>query len=1174
MQFNQGKAIGLKGEAVSPIRFVAGASAILLALLLLMLPGSVRAQQTTADVLGTVTDASGAALANAKITVHNLNTNDSRTATTNDRGDYTFSLLPNGHYSLKVEAPGFKVYQVRDFSLSVGDRARLNAKLEVGAVSETVQVSAGEAAALKTDEASVGNTLDEKSVQDLPLNGRNFMSMVDLTAGVTTGTSNGNWTATAGYMPTDRRVGDSISANGKSDQLNNHEVDGFDNNERAIGLMGLRPSMDGIQEIKVDTSSYAAESGRTAGAVTNVITKAGANSFHGSAYEYIRNDIFDASDYFAASKPELRLNEFGGSLGGPIQKDKTFFFFDIEEDREVQGLTYTTTVPTDSELATYSFSDTLVCPPGPPGPCTPSVPGPSFDPTTIPQVIKNYWSLLPAGGTNGTTKTPGGTKTSASSDNWISSPAETQNSTTLDGRVDHRFKNSDQLIGRYAYNPVTTHFPGPFPYNSALGVYPNGNLTAGPSDAKSVSQQLQLTYTHLFSSTLVGEVKAGYTRINIQSLPFNYGKGADAKLGFPDATAYDIAGLPATNTMTAINFGTSNDSAWLGDAPSVPYWNKGNTYQYQGTLTWTKGAHNFKFGGGFIRRQINFYQTGFAQSMYVIIPVPYSNPFMNFVGNNPGVVIRQVEMVKPLIEAWEPSFYAQDSWRATPSLTLNLGVRYDVFTPYTEAHGNYSNFDLSDFGFICGKINSYCTGKQSATLGVNTDYKDFSPRVGFAQTIGSKTVVRGAFGMTYFPPDVGNAPGSANFAQNENPPYYFAFSAGPGAPFCVKIDGMGTPSTADECAPLIPVAGSAPGTAFPRVGIPTPSYISTATALSNSQVTSLTAKMPNLRSSYLEQWNLSLQRSFGPNNFTIAYVGDVGRELMRTVNAMGASQPTGTTTPTTYVYTPAQVGNVTSILKLYNGNDEHYNALQLVYSLRSYKGLDLSANYVWAHGLGDDTFGKSNGTAGMLPDDTKYDFGNQDLDVRQRFTVHGSYILPFAASTNAKSLVGEAAKGWQLNLIAYFQTGLPFTVTSAVTNSVTGYCYTNLYGCQSDRPNQVAKSKLSHPTLDQWFNIQAFQAQPIGTTGSEGVNQVLGPHDRRIDLSLQKDFALFENAKLEFRAESFNILNMANFAPPGTAIQSLDSSGYATNALSFGKITSTAWGENPRQFQFALKLLF
>jgi hypothetical protein len=1133
----------------------------LMALLVLLLPGSLRAQQMTADVLGTVTDPAGAALANAKVTVRNLGTNDVRTGATNDRGDYTFNLLPIGHYSMRVEATGFKSYQVKDFQISVGDRARLDAKLQVGAVTESVLVTSEEAA-LQTDQATVGSTVDEKSVQDLPLNGRNFMGMVDLTAGVQGETASGSYSYLAGGRSDDRRTGDTISANGMSEQLNNNEVDGFDNNDRAEGNIGLRASMDGIQEVKVDTSSYSADSGRTAGAITNVITKSGSNSLHGSAYEYLRNDKIDSWDYFAkqaagAKKPELRLNEFGGSIGGPIIKNKTFFFGDIEEDRLIQGITYPVQVPTLQEETKksdgcYDFSDA----------------GGSDDVCPVGTIAANYWSLFPA---------PNTTPTGNSVDNYYASPNKVQNSTTIDARLDHQFNPNNLFFARYAYNPVSTVYPGPFPKNTALGIFPNGNLQSAPGNAQATAQQLQLTYTHIFNERMIGELKAGYTRVNIQSLNPNFGLDADSKLGYPAGT-YDIPGLPSTNGMTSISFGSNADSAYVGDPPSEPIHNKSNNYQYMGTLTYNRGAHNFKFGASTIRRQIQFVQTGFPAGFYIMIGSTPAENFQDALQDLPGIVLRMVEMIQPLYETSEPSFYALDNWRVSNSLTLNLGVRYEIFTPYSEAHNQYTNFDLNTLSFITG-------GK----LGVKTDYKDFTPRIGFAQSFNKNTVLRGAFGMSYFPPDVGNVGNGPNLVQMANPPYFFNYGSSPGpGGECPTFEG-----TQSSCYTGSP---GAPGFLRTVVGLPMPTEYPISGWLTNNQITEVFAKDLNLRSSYLEQWNLSLQREFGANSVTLAYVGNTGHALLRQVNAdvpspvaCAVNDPLNPCDTPALVYSQSTVAgsgvgpSVNQIIRTYNGSSESYHALQLVFNRRAARGLTVGANYVWAHGLTNATFGRSNISAGILTNDSHYDYGNSDLDVRNRVTFHATYDLPFAASAHGLNAV--LAKGWQANAIGYWQSGMPQTVISQAVLA-NGLSYINLPYVtggganliEGDRPNSTGHTKLSKASVSKWFDTSAFSPQPVGTAGNEGVNQVPSPPDRRLDFSMIKDFAVHENLKVQFRAECFNITNTENFTQP-TAIftaWTTNDSGQTVPSTSngFGSVNATAFSENPRQFQFALKLLF
>jgi hypothetical protein len=1165
------------------------------------------AQTMTANVVGTVTDPGGALVPTASVTIRSLDTGEARTTATNGSGDYAFNLLPIGHYTLKASAGGFKDYIISNFELHVGDRVRLNIQMEVGTAVQTIEVTA-EQAGLQTEESTVGSTLGGTTVQDLPLNGRNFMGMVILTAGVQGETTQGNWSYLAGGRVEDRRTGDSISANGKSDQLNNNEVDGFDNNDRAEGIIGLRPSIDGIQEVKVDTSSYAAENGRSAGAISNIITKSGTNTWHGSAYEYLRNDALDAWEYFAKHgaadglhKPELRLNEFGGSLGGPIIKNKTFFFADIEEDRQVQSLIYPVIIPSKQELTPvspgcYDYSDMdpatgvlCVSDTNPVGP--------------VNTVGPKYYSLFPASRALPVVQTANGPEYQ----DVEFEPNKIQNSTTVDARIDHQFNAKDLFFARYAYNPVTTLYPGPLP--AAGGLFPNGNLQSAPGNAQATAQQMQLTYTHVFNNRLIGELKAGYTRVNIDSIPPNehLTTPADQTLGLPSGI-YNITGQPSTNGMTGLNLGSNSDSAFLGDPPSEPFHNKSNNYQVLGSITYTKGAHNLKFGFGDIFRHIQYVQTGFPMGMFIMnTGANAALPFEGILTDTPLIEARMNELIQPLYRTSEPGGYALDNWRVNKALTLNLGVRYEIFTPYTEAHGQYSNFDLSTLGFICGKVNSECSGAQSASLGVTTDYKDVSPRVGFTYALNSKTVVRGAFGMSYFPPDVGNVAAGPNLVQMANAPYFFNYFSNPGpGGQCIAFEfGPSEPSSNGACSHVGPPF-------FPNpimIGMQAPALYPTSSWLTNPQVTGLYAKDKNLRSSYLEQYNLSLQRTFGTNSITLAYVGDIGQALLRQTNAdepmpvacTGNDPMTGLPynandpcASPTYVYgapsapgagpIPAvvntQTGYATGITHTYNGASEHYDALQVVFNRQVAKGLAAGANYVWAHALTNATFGRSNITAGLLRTDPHYDYGNADLDIRQRVTFHTSYFLPFGASSNGVTAV--LVKGWQANLLGYYQTGMPFTVVSQAQTvqggRATGMAYINLppssnTGASTDRPNSTGKTKLSNAGVAEWFNTSAFTPQAIGTAGNEGVNQIVGPRDRRLDFSMMKDTVLRENMRLEFRAEFFNITNTENFNPPNATITGWNSNNTPIGQ-NLGQITSSAFSENPRQIQFALKLLF
>ena len=372
----------------------------------------------------------------------NLATGETRTGTSSSTGDYTFTLLQPGHYSIAVTAAGFKVSNTPDLAVEAGDRARNDAHLQLGASTETVNVEA-QTPLLQADSATVSSTVTAQAVQDLPLNGRNYVQLVQLVPGANEGPGNG---LTSGGRPDDRRQSSSISVNGQDDTLNNFTIDGFDNNERVIGTSGVRPNVEGIQEISVQTNSYAPEAGRTAGGVINIVTKSGGNSFHGSAYEYFRNDIFDARQVLQTSgrKPELRQNQFGGSLGGPIFKDRTFFFWRLRGfPRQVNGVTYQSTVPTIDE---YNNINSI----GGGSPAALVAQGAGTQGRTIDPIALNYLKLFPA---------PNAGAAGQLTNNYVVSPNRTATSNIFDARIDHHFSQNNLFFGRYTYNKVNSVIP-------------------------------------------------------------------------------------------------------------------------------------------------------------------------------------------------------------------------------------------------------------------------------------------------------------------------------------------------------------------------------------------------------------------------------------------------------------------------------------------------------------------------------------------------------------------------------------------------------------------------------------------------------------------------------------------------------------------------------------------
>src|SRR5579863_1769387 len=495
----------------------------------LILPSSAAlAQLTTADILGTVSDSSGAVVPNANVTLRNIETNEARTAQSNGSGDYSFTLLPAGHYTITVKANGFQAWVTRDLAVEAGDRARADVHLQLGAESTVVEVTAS-TPLLQADSATVSSNVTAMAVQDLPLNGRNFVQLVQLVPGANEGPGNG---LSSGGRPDDRRTNAAgFSVNGQDDTLNNWVVDGIDDNERIIGSIGVKPSVEGIQEITVQTNSYAPEAGRTAGGVINVVTRSGTNQFHGSAYEFFRNDIFDARNVLQTNgaKPELRQNQFGGSIGGPIFKDKTFFFFDYEGVRTVSGVTYIKTVPT---LAEYNDINSI----GGGSPQALLSPANGTAGRPIDPIALNYLKLFPAPNTGAAGQL---------SNNFTISPNKTQFGNTYDARVDHKLDDRNLLFARFDYNNVSTFTP------PGLGTVGGLQISGGRFDfdgpASDVAQQYALGYTHVFSQYLLLDLRAGFTRINNLSLPLNFGANADGAVGFP---ATNTSFSPFANSLT------------------------------------------------------------------------------------------------------------------------------------------------------------------------------------------------------------------------------------------------------------------------------------------------------------------------------------------------------------------------------------------------------------------------------------------------------------------------------------------------------------------------------------------------------------------------------------------------------------------------------------------------
>jgi hypothetical protein len=1035
---------------------VSARSALAAAAVFLMLHTAAAAQVTTGDIVGRVTDSTGGVLPGATVTIEHLGTHDIRTAASNGTGDYVFNLLPIGSYTLKVELQGFVTQSTR-VSLSTGDRARFDARLQLGNVAENVTVTA-ESPLVQTDSSTVSALVSAKAVQDLPVSGRNIGRFVQLMPGAFEGQSN---SLASGTRPDDRRQTSAVSINGSLDNQNNQLIDGIDNNERAIGTVGVKPSIDAVAEVKVQTSMYTAEVGRTAGGVVNIITKSGSNQLHGSGFEFNRNDRFEARNFFASTgpKPALDQNQYGGSLGGPVLHNKTFFFADVERFNVTQGVTTVVTVPT-AKMRAGDFSEVAT---------------PIYDPTSAPRlaftgnqipsnrldpIALNYLNAYPLPNAPGL------------ANNYTGTRNRTQTATTTDLRVDQIFDQNNRLFVRYSYNGVDTFTPPVFP--AVNGVEPGGGGSF-PGANNTGAHNFGASYSRVFSPTLIGEFRAGYLDVNIASYGLNYGNNVSSAFGIPNVNVDTLTSGLMPMTLTGY--------AGSGDATFLPLVQVDHTWQGSGAVTKIHGAHSLKAGAGLIDRTFTVSQSNqplgamtFNTTLTDNGSGSGGNSIASFLLGYPQQVSRIVSLFYPHYNTKEPFVYLQDDWRATSYLTVNFGLRYDIFTPYTEQDNHLVNVNLATSQILVAGQNGV-----SRTAGIATDYSNVAPRAGFSATLPHQFVVRGGYGLSYFP---GNYMSqsflkSAPFTSTYGP--VISAGASGGIPNLLTKNGVPLPVPTDITVP----AGT------------------------------FQAENLDFKNTRTQQYNLFVEKEVAGNVIGGGYLGWYQDHMTQYIPNMDLAPAAAGAIQARRAFS-ATLPNVSSIPLISSNYLGTYNAMQLVFSRRQGNGLTLSSNYTLAHAV------VTNASPWDVNVTERYDSG---FDVRHRVVLLANYELPFFRS--ASGLVHGILADWQINTAAYYQTGLTYTVTNGTARSNTG---------GTDRPNQVGNPALSNPTIAEWFDITAFAAQPINTAGNTGSNTLHGPPQRRIDLSLFKNITLTNATRLQLRAEAFNVTNTPSFANPNAAL--------------------------------------
>ncbi|MGD0512927.1 MAG: TonB-dependent receptor [Terriglobales bacterium] len=1108
------------------------AKTLTLFLVALLTVSNVAAQQITGSIRGTVSDPSGAVVQAAAVTAKQIETGLTRLAVTDKQGEYVLVELPIGHYQLEVQAKGFETYLQEGISLDVNQNAAVSVHLELGSATQRVEVSAN-ATLVQTTVSSLGQTVMEREILDLPLDGRNFSQLGLLQPGVVP--------LTPGLLEAGgpARQNQAYAVDGQRPESNNFLIDGADNVSSVDGGFVLKPPIDAIAEFKILTHNADAEFGRNTGSTTNIVTRSGSNSFHGALWEFFRNDAMDASDYFTQSVQPLKQNQFGATFGGPIIKDKTFFFGYYEGFRNRQGETVPATVPSlaerqgnFAELCTSGFTNGFCNDPNPADGqqlynFLTGAPVPNNQLTYIDPIAKNVLPFfpLPNTGTNG----------------FIATQTLSENNDQFGVRLDHYLSRVDTLNFRYMYSSGPTTDP-----LSPVGA----NVPGFPVGEDDRAQNFVAQETHVFSPNTIGVARFSFLR-NKFLLDEHLNHESPSDLGFEyDPTLPSAAGPP---------FIQVGGYASVGDPITGPRNTFQNTFDGSGSVSWIHGHHEFKFGGGYRRDQINALQGIASNGFFVFSTFPFSDGFASFLSGQPVVFLQGGGDFSREIRERAFDAYAQDNYRITSNLTLNLGLRYELPLPATE---NKNRMNL----FVPGAQSRVIPnappgllypGDPGVPAGLIPAQKTaFAPRVGFAWNPrgDAKTVISAAYGIFY-------------------EPYY----TGEGGP-------LQDPVSAPPYLKTQQIS-------FPVNSFANPFYSPNPFSQPFPEPMTLLVLSRNLHLPYAQDWNLNIQRSFGPDwLFQIGYVGTTGVRLPRFIEGDPAvfvpgldssGNPISTENnvnqrrlysgctlaqPNNCVY--SSVGEIASIA------NSSYNALQTSLRKRFSYGLSFLASYTWSHSIDDVSSFNITGSASQPvagendlaqnPFDLAAERGPSMFDSRNRFVLSYEWSIPFLQ--HSSEWYGKILGNWQLNGIFTAMSGTPFTVFDSNDVSLQGQA-PEISGFSSNRPNVIGNPNSGPRTVAEWFNVSAFQKlqpDPLGrfeVFGDEGRNAVEGPGYVDWDFSAFKNIPLTESKELQLRGELFNFLNHTNFRLPVSDIES----------PTFGQIQSDV---GPRVIQVALKFLF
>ncbi|HYG97610.1 MAG TPA: TonB-dependent receptor [Terriglobales bacterium] len=1088
-------------------------------MLVLLGSASLLAQSFEATVVGSVMDATGAAIPGATITITEDATGRTQTVNSQTNGSYTILQLRPSVYTLKVEANGFKAYTQKQLVLETNQTARIEVKLQVGATTEEVTVTA-EAPVVNTDTSRKGEVITNKQVDYLPLNGRNFTDLTMLVGGVYP-------------RPSDDDQGEGVATAGTRTDSTNFILDGVTNRSDRNGSVGVNTSIDSIQEFNVSTSTYSAEYGKTAGAQINVVSKSGTNEYHGTLFEYLRNDAFDAQNYFGGTS-DLKRNQFGGTLGGRIIRDRTFFFASYEGTRERRSASQILTAPSadwlglgtsgiigdfrnvrgagkdgilgntdDTNKVGYSYYDTTAKKVvWSEFPTLNVIPASMLSPIALQLVPYFPAANFPERGIQG----------------YLADGKLRKDRNQFLGKIDHRLSNSNNLFVRWARQSGTGYDPFP----SSRNFYPGFGR-----DTRQRYDSLAVNDTHMISPSVVNEFRFGWYGQHNGNFGQNRSADYNAIFGIPGVSPDpEYQGFPAIRV---------DGYSEMGDRPNDPYAYKINNYQFTDNLSVVKGKHSLKFGLDLTR--VNYVEADVRNIRGDFrFRGRYSNPklststgmysFADFLMGVLDSTQRQVGATPTDLRGWQYAGFVQDDWRVNSRLTLNLGLRYEYQAPLVEATGRLANF-IPDLGRVVDS-----TERLYGRSLIYGDKNNWSPRIGFAYRPfnDDRTVIRGGGGLFY-------SLETFNVIRQQIAVNY---------PYVVREQYSRDSRNPTALTLATPFPSGRGGVAVQPYGAD-----------------------PHGKTPDIYQYNLTLERELIRDlTLEMGYIGSQGRHLGRRYD-VNQAVPTGEVTSTTNnnvtTYTPVTVrpwAQYSTIQYQDQMSTSNYNAFQATLRRRSRNGLTMLASYTFSRSL-DDASSTNNSTTGTqkYPQDI-YNWAPEralsDFHRAHQFTASANYELPFGRNraflSDASGVLNAIVGGWQVNSIIAAYSGRPFTPQFSAAD------------VSSQRPDLVGDPWNNIPE-GYFYNPSAF-ARPVVTPdhpyfyGNLPRNTMIGPKYFMFDMGMSKTFRLTERTKLQFRAETFNIVNHPNFELPVFQID---------NTLA-GQLNDTV-GTN-REFQFALKLMF